>query len=123
VSESRGNEHAELMLAEARVHLAHNRVAEAAETLERAIALLESRRHGQGDDAIGSLTPAEARVSRMAASGMKNREIAEALAVSIKAIEYHLANTYRKLGIRGRTELTRMFNFAAPVLALLGAGV
>src|SRR5215213_4069895 len=111
------------MLAEARTHLVHNRVAEAAATLERAIAVLESRRNHDGEAAIDALTPAETRVSRMAASGMKNREIAEALMVSVKAIEYHLANTYRKLGIRGRTELTRMFHFATPLLAVVGTGV
>ena len=43
----------------------------------------------------------------MAAAGRTNREVAQALFVTPKAIEYHLANAYRKLGIRGRAELPR----------------
>ena len=41
----------------------------------------------------------------MAAAGMSNREIAEALFVTVKAVEYHLANTYRKLDIDSRRRL------------------
>ena len=111
---------ADVLLAEARAHLANGRLPETAETLERAIETLDGRGKA-GVDPADVLTPAELRVARMAADGNKNREIAADLGVSIKAIEYHLANTYRKLGIRGRTELARMFNFAAPLLALFGA--
>jgi DNA-binding NarL/FixJ family response regulator len=119
VPNGRKQQRAEFLLAEARVHLAGGRLPEAAETLERAIAALDGR--GSGDlEPAAVLTPAELRVARMAADGDKNREIADQLGVTIKAIEYHLANTYRKLGIRGRTELARMFNFAAPLLALVG---
>jgi DNA-binding CsgD family transcriptional regulator len=61
-------------------------------------------RAGGGADA---LTPAERRVARMAAAGMSNRELAEALFVTVKAVEWHLRNVYRKLGIAGRGELRR----------------
>ena len=54
---------------------------------------------------VESLTPSELRVSRMAAAGRTNREVAQALFVTPKAVEYHLANAYRKLGIDGRLEL------------------
>ena len=54
---------------------------------------------------VESLTPSELRVARMAAGGRTNREVAQALFVTPKAVEYHLANAYRKLGIRGRAEL------------------
>jgi DNA-binding NarL/FixJ family response regulator len=117
----RRQQRAESMLAEARTHLAHNRVAEAARTLERAIQALDDRGAGV-KNAVEVLTPAEVRVARMAAAGMKNREIAAELTVTINAVEYHLANTYRKLGVRGRTELTRMFNWAGPVLMAVAAG-
>jgi hypothetical protein len=40
----------------------------------------------------------------MAAVGMTNRAIADALFVTAKTVEYHLANTYRKLCIGSRKE-------------------
>src|ERR671937_2450168 len=42
------------------------------------------------------LTPAEARIARMAASGSTNRQIAAALGVSAKTVEAHLTRAYRK---------------------------
>ena len=54
---------------------------------------------------LASLTPSELRVARMAAEGMSNREIAEALFVTRKAIQWHLGNAYRKLGIASREQL------------------
>ena len=92
------------MLGQARAHLALGRVAEAADTLQRAIDELGGRRRPRGDVA-DMLTPSELRIACMAAEGMKNREIAQELFVSVKAVEYHLANTYRKLGIGGRAGL------------------
>ncbi len=41
----------------------------------------------------------------MAAAGKTNREIAQALFVTVKAVQWHLGNTYRKLQIRSREEL------------------
>ena len=54
-----------------------------------------------------SLTPSERRIAELAASGQSNREIAQALFVTPKTVEYHLRNSYRKLEIRGRRELSR----------------
>jgi DNA-binding NarL/FixJ family response regulator len=42
----------------------------------------------------------------MAATGLKNREIAQSLFVTIKAVEAHLRNTYQKLDITKREQLT-----------------
>jgi DNA-binding CsgD family transcriptional regulator len=54
---------------------------------------------------IESLTPSERRVAEMAADGMQNREIAQALFLTLKTIESHLSNAYRKLDIRSRAQL------------------
>ncbi len=52
-----------------------------------------------------SLTPSERRIAELAAVGHSNREIAQALFVTPKTVEYHLRNTYRKLDIAGRESL------------------
>jgi DNA-binding CsgD family transcriptional regulator len=49
---------------------------------------------------VDALTPSELRVARMAAEGLRNREIAEALFVSRKTVDYHLAHVYQKLHVR-----------------------
>ncbi len=54
---------------------------------------------------VAALTPSERRVCELAAGGATNREIAEILFVTIKAVEKHLAGAYPKLGIRSRREL------------------
>jgi ATP/maltotriose-dependent transcriptional regulator MalT len=52
-----------------------------------------------------SLTRQEQAVARLVAAGHTNRETAAALVVSVKTIEYHLGNTYAKLGVTSRTQL------------------
>jgi DNA-binding NarL/FixJ family response regulator len=54
---------------------------------------------------VGALTPSERRVAELAASGSLNREIADALFVTISTVEFHLRRAFRKLGITSRTEL------------------
>jgi DNA-binding CsgD family transcriptional regulator len=51
------------------------------------------------------LTPSERRVAELAAGGRTNREIANELFVTVKAVEWHLGNVYRKLDVRGRRDL------------------
>jgi DNA-binding CsgD family transcriptional regulator len=51
------------------------------------------------------LTPREEQVAQLVASGASNKDVASTLFVNAKTVEYHLANVYRKLGIRTRTEL------------------
>lgn len=55
--------------------------------------------------AMASLTASERRVAALAADGLTNRQIAEQLLVSVKAVEWHLSNVYRKLEIRSRKAL------------------
>jgi len=53
-----------------------------------------------------ALTPAELRTARMAADGLTNRQIAQALFVSSKTVEAHLSHAYGKLGIGTRSALS-----------------
>jgi DNA-binding CsgD family transcriptional regulator len=52
-----------------------------------------------------SLTASERRVAALAVEGMANKEIAQALFVTVKTVEVHLSSVYRKLGIRSRRQL------------------
>ena len=52
-----------------------------------------------------SLTPSERRVAELAAAGRTNKEIAQALYVTLKTVEVHLSSSYQKLGIGSRREL------------------
>jgi DNA-binding CsgD family transcriptional regulator len=53
-----------------------------------------------------ALTSSELRVARMAAGGSTNRQIAEALFVTLRTVETHLTSAYAKLGIASRRELS-----------------
>jgi DNA-binding CsgD family transcriptional regulator len=52
-----------------------------------------------------SLTPSERRVTRLATEGLSNREIAQALFVTVRTVEGHLTQAYMKLDIASRDQL------------------
>ena len=54
---------------------------------------------------VESLTASERRIAQMAVSGMTNRDIAQALFVTMKTVESHMIKLYRKLDVHSRTEL------------------
>ena len=54
---------------------------------------------------VDALTASERRVAELAVRGLRNREIAETLFVSLKTVEVHLGRAYTKLGIKGRSQL------------------
>jgi DNA-binding CsgD family transcriptional regulator len=54
---------------------------------------------------VEGLTPSEVRVAELAAEGLTNREVAQALFVSEKTVETHLGRVYRKLDIKSRHAL------------------
>jgi DNA-binding CsgD family transcriptional regulator len=54
-----------------------------------------------------ALTAGELRVARLAADGLTNREIAQALFITTKTAKAHLNRVYRKLGISRRGQLAR----------------
>ncbi|HEX8155761.1 MAG TPA: LuxR C-terminal-related transcriptional regulator, partial [Solirubrobacteraceae bacterium] len=54
---------------------------------------------------VESLTPSERRVAQLAADANTNRAIAQALFITEKTVEGHLARAFDKLGVRSRTRL------------------
>jgi DNA-binding CsgD family transcriptional regulator len=63
-----------------------------------------------------ALTAGELRVARLAAEGLTNREIAQALFITTKTAKAHLSGVYRKL------EITRRGQLAGALSGLLDAG-
>jgi DNA-binding CsgD family transcriptional regulator len=64
--------------------------------------------------AAEQLTPHELQIAVLVAQGMTNREAAAALFLSPKTIEYHLGQIYRKLDVRGRSQLARLMAMELP---------
>jgi pimeloyl-ACP methyl ester carboxylesterase/DNA-binding CsgD family transcriptional regulator len=56
-----------------------------------------------GAAAVGELSARELEVLRLAADGLGNDGIADALALSPRTVERHLQNIYVKLGVQGKT--------------------
>jgi DNA-binding CsgD family transcriptional regulator len=107
------------LLARGIVQRRMKRRAAARETLERTLALFEGlgahlwaerarseiARIGVRSRAQVGLTPVEQRIAALVAEGRSNGDIAAKLALSRKTVEANLSRTYRKLGVRSRTEL------------------
>lgn len=55
------------------------------------------------------LTPTEERVAELVAAGRTNREVAEALFMSVNTVEANLKRIYRKRGVRSRAELAASY--------------
>ncbi len=55
-----------------------------------------------------ALTETERRVAELAAAGQTNREIADALFMSVHTVEAHLTRVFRALGVHSRTELAHV---------------
>jgi DNA-binding CsgD family transcriptional regulator len=71
---------------------------------ERARAELR-RIGGRAPATLGVLTPTEERVAALVAAGRTYREVADALFISPKTVQWNLSKIYRKLGVRSRAEL------------------
>ncbi len=52
----------------------------------------------------GKLTNREVEILRLAAKGMSNKEIAEALFLSLRTVKAHLTNIFNKMGCGSRTD-------------------
>jgi ATP/maltotriose-dependent transcriptional regulator MalT len=66
---------------------------------------------------LEALTASERRVAELAAAGMSNPEIAQALFVTLSTVEGHLRQAYRKLSISSRDQLPAALRSAAPEAA------
>jgi DNA-binding NarL/FixJ family response regulator len=53
-----------------------------------------------------SLTPRETEIAKLVAEGHSTKTVARMLAISVKTVETHRANIYKKLNLRDRVELT-----------------
>ena len=100
--------------AEARTHLAaaHETFValgspQWARRAEAELAAAGARRTVTSDAA---LTPREQEVCRLVAGGATNAEVAAALFLSARTVEHHLRMSYRKLGVRSRSELANRFS-------------
>ena len=62
-----------------------------------------------------ALTPSEVRIARMAADGLSNRDIAQAMFVTAKTVENHLGRVYHKLEVSGRAALGDALERERPV--------
>lgn len=65
-------------------------------------------------DGPAVLSDAERRVAELVAVGHTNREVAQALFITVSTVEQHLTRVYRKLNLSGRSDLSTHFNPGAP---------
>ncbi|MEU3309082.1 AAA family ATPase [Nocardiopsis sp. NPDC006832] len=58
----------------------------------------------------GELTAQQQQIARLVAEGATNREVAAHMFISPRTVEHHLRGIFRKLNIRSRVDLARLFN-------------
>jgi DNA-binding NarL/FixJ family response regulator len=63
---------------------------------------------------VDALTASERRVAQMAATGLTNRQIAQALFVTARTVEGHLTHVFQKLDLSARTELAAALPSSRP---------
>jgi DNA-binding CsgD family transcriptional regulator len=78
-----------------------------AERAEDELARAGARPRRRALTGVAALTASERRVARMAADGLSNKEIAQALFVTLRTVEMHLSRAYAKLEIASRRELPK----------------
>ena len=73
---------------------------------DRALAGLDRARPRPG--AGNAPTAAERRVAALVVAGLTNKQVAAQLFTSVATVEAHLTRLYSKVGVRSRTQLTRL---------------
>ena len=69
---------------------------------------------GGAADPFTRLAPRERQISELVAQGLRNREIAERLAMSEGTVKVYLHGIYQKVGVENRTGLALLAHHAAP---------
>jgi DNA-binding NarL/FixJ family response regulator len=64
------------------------------------------RREAASAELSSTLTARELEVVRLVAGGLRNKEIAETLSITVGTVKLHLHRIYQKLAVDGRVELT-----------------
>jgi DNA-binding CsgD family transcriptional regulator len=64
-------------------------------------------------EGAAALTPRERQICKLATAGKANRAIANELFLSVKTVETHLAASFRKLGVRSRSQLSQALDTPA----------
>lgn len=67
-----------------------------------------ARGPGLFDQRLDDLTTREREVAHLVGAGHSNQQIAHRLRLSVRTVEAHLANIYRKLDVRSRVHLSRL---------------
>ena len=82
------------------------------QALERAAEPGDRLRAGLALTIVEALTASVRRVAELAAEGLGNRVIAQALFVTARTVEGHLTSAFRKLDLSSRSELGAALNGA-----------
>jgi len=82
-------------------------LADRLEMLEHQVRGTNGSAEAPGGRGLERLSPRELEVLRLVAAGHTTAEIARSLSISIKTIDTHRSNMYRKLALRNSVDLVR----------------
>jgi two-component system invasion response regulator UvrY len=75
--------------------------------------LSEEMLSGSKEISVDLLSPREMEVARLMSTGASSKEIAEAMYISVKTVEVHRYNIYRKLGVKNVAAMVNYINTQA----------
>ena len=80
---------------------------EAVEAEVAASSAANGHANGDGAELLKKLTRRELEILQLVSGGRSNRQVAQILWVADQTVKFHLANVYRKLGVRSRFEAAK----------------